>query len=161
MIHELAHEGGARRVGGAVRVVPAEGRIHDQVHRPCSEIIFGVQDTPGLAKLHQGRLEFRTGWRKGAKLREQATKPVYRNNKPSMLGPLGVSSTARENARGARNHHTHPERSEELPSTDPTRLLVLLSAHSVLLLCRKEQIGFRHLQRKMPVGIPTRHWPGL
>ena len=101
---------------------------------PCSEIIFGVQDTPRLAKLHQGRMEFRTGCRKGAKLREQATKPVFRDNKPSMPGPLGVSSTARENARGARNHHTHTERSEELPSTDPTELLVLLRAHSVLLI---------------------------
>ena len=30
MVQELAHEGGARGMGGVVRVVHIEGRIHDQ-----------------------------------------------------------------------------------------------------------------------------------
>jgi hypothetical protein len=119
VIHELAHEGGARRVGGAVRVVLAEGQIHNRVHRPPLQRILGVQAPPGLAKLQQGRMEFWTGVGKGRKLREQVPKPVFRDHKPSLLGPLGVRSRARENARGAGNHHSHPERSKELPSTDP------------------------------------------
>ena len=110
--------------GRCCRVVPAEGRIRDRVQRPGSEIIFGIQDAPGLAKLQRGRMEFRTGWRKGSKLREQATKPVFRDNKPSMLGASGVSSTARENARSARNHNTHTDRFEELRRLIPPDCLL-------------------------------------
>ena len=67
------------------------------------------------------------------RVREQATKTVFPDNKPSMLQLLGVRSTARENDRGARNYYAYAERSEELPSTDPEGLLGLLSAHRVLL----------------------------
>ena len=119
-------------MGGAVRVVPAEGRIHDQVHRPCSEIIFGVQDTPGWPSSIKAAWSSGLGWRKGAKLREQATKPLFRDNKPSMPGPGRAARPGR--TLRARNHHTHTERSGELPSTEPTELLVLLRAYSVLLI---------------------------
>ena len=79
-------------MGSVVRVVQAEGRIHDQVHRPSSQIILGVQETTRFAKLQQGRLEFRTRRREGGKLREQAAKPVFLENKPSMPGLLGVTA---------------------------------------------------------------------
>ena len=61
---------------------------------------------------------------------------VFREHKP-LLG------MARENAGGSQSHRTHTECSEELPSTDPTGLLVLCRMHAMLLYGGEVPIGSR------------------
>ena len=104
------------------------------------------------------RLSFVLQKRRGAG--EQATKPVFRYHKP-LLG------MARENARGAQSHSTHAECSEELPSTDPTPLIITVDIHSCLPVCKiiiKQKTWFsffsppfRSREQKSSVGKDEQH----
>ena len=53
------------------------GRIHDQVHRPCKQGALWRRECPGLAKLHQGCIEFQ-GWVAQGE-REPGSQPLSRD----------------------------------------------------------------------------------
>ena len=121
VIHELAHEGRAGRLRGAVRVVLAERGIDDEGHGAGRQIVLGVQHAPRFADVPQSLLERRAGVRKGRELREDATESVFADDEAARAD-LRLSVTGRQKARSAGRCRRGADRTEERPPTDLTRM---------------------------------------
>src|SRR5206468_444788 len=66
VVEELPHEGGPRRVGRVVPIVGAESGVDDQRYGAGGQVIVGVEDSSGLADVHERRsYDVRRGCERG------------------------------------------------------------------------------------------------
>ena len=150
MVQELAHEGGARRMAGLFGLFTLRAGFAIRAMAEASSSHFDLDDS-SLASMIPPSLPislmaFLRGssrclssvqvLKKGGEPREHATKRSsgIRNRCWAWPG---------RTLRGTQRHRSHTECSEELPSTDPTGLLVLCRMHAMLLYGGEAPVGSR------------------